>query len=139
MFCNRHGNTLDICFLERILTNKRTTNLTSNGHHRYRIHVSSHNTCNKISCTRTGRSKAYAYFSRYACITICCMGCTLFMTNKIMFNFREAINFIINWNYRAAWITEHVGYTKAMQCFKDNACPIDCFCAHRNPFNQLFR
>jgi hypothetical protein len=26
-----------------------------------------------------------------------------------------------------------------MQCFKDNACPIDCFCAHRNPFDQLFR
>ena len=139
MFCYGHCNTLDICFLEGVFTNESTSHLASNGHHRYRIHIRSHNTCYKVCCTRTRGSKTYANLARYACITVSRMRCTLFMTNKIMFNFREAINFIVNWNYRATWITEHVSYTKAMQCFKDNACPINCFCAHRNPFNQLFR
>ena len=135
----RHRNALDIRLLKRVLTDKGPTNLTSNGHHRYGIHVRSHNTCYKIRCTRTRGSKTYTYATRYASIAICRMCSTLFMTDEVMFNFREAIYFIINWNYRATWITEHIGYTKAMQCFKDNACPIDCFCAHRNPFNQLFR
>ena len=135
----RHRNTLDIRLLKGVLTDKGPTNLTSNGHHRYGIHVRSHNTCYKIRCARTRGSKTYANFAGHTCITIRCMCSTLFMTNKVMFNFREAIYFIINWNYRATWIAEHIGYTKAMQCFKDNACPIDCFCAHRNPFTQLFR
>ena len=135
----RHRNTLDIRLLKGVLTDKWSANLTCNGHHRYGIHVRSHNTCYKIRCTRTRRSKTYPNFAGHTCITIRGMCSTLFMTNKVMFNFREAIYFIINWNYRATWIAEHIGYTKAMQCFKDNACPIDCFCAHRNPFTQLFR
>ena len=139
MLCNRHCNTLNIRLLEGVLADERTTYLTSNGYHRYGVHISSHNPCYEVGCTRTGRSKTYTYFTRYACISVCCMCCTLFMTNEIMFNFREAINFIINWNYCATWVAEHISYAKAMQCFKDDACPIDCFCAHRNPFNQLFR
>ena len=106
----RHRNTLDIRLLKGVLTDKWPANLTCNSHHRYGIHVRSHNTCYKIRCARTRGSKTYTYATRYASITICCMCSTLFMTNKVMFNFREAIYFIINWNYRATWITEHIGY-----------------------------
>ena len=117
MLSNRHCNTLNIRFLERILTNQCTSYLPCNGHHRYRVHISSHNACYEICRTRARGSEAHAYFTGYARITIGCMSSALFMAYEIMINFREAINFIINWDYSTTWVAEHIGYAKAMQCF----------------------
>ena len=81
---DRHCHSGDINLLKAVLSKKRYSYITGDCDNRNRIHISCGNSRHKVSCSRTAGCQTYAYFSCCSRISVCCMGCSLFMGGQDM-------------------------------------------------------
>jgi len=87
MFGNRHGNTGNIHFLKRVLSQHGKGYIRRNRHHGDGIHIGSGNPCNKICGTGAAGSQTDSHLSRSSCIAVSRVGRSLFMGGQHMKDF----------------------------------------------------
>ena len=116
MLNNRPRDTDHISFLERIGADQMTLDLTGDNDHRDGVHVSSGDTCNGISRTRT---TGYKYYPGSTCspgIAIRHMSGCLLMSHQNMLNPVLLEESIIDMQHSAARITEDIVNAFVLEC-----------------------
>ena len=108
VFCHRHYNACDINFLEGILSKKGSSNITGNCYHRNRVHTRGGNSGYQVGCTWAGSCQTHADLSCCTGVTVCCVGSSLLMGSKYMFDFiTVSVKGVINVQNSSAWISEN--------------------------------
>ena len=84
IFGNGHSHTQNIDLLETVLSQQVHPYIAGNGHNRDGIHISSGNPRHQIGGAGTRGGQTDPYLSGCPCISVCCMGCSLFMRGEHM-------------------------------------------------------
>ena len=108
MFDTRTRDTDDIHFLESILTDREGINLTGKNNHRNAVGIGGRDAGNGVSSAGSAGDQGYADFIRCSGVGICSMSCTLFVSNKNVFEFILLIDRVKNIQHAAAGITKNV-------------------------------
>ena len=121
--CDRHRDSGDIHFLERILTDQAFTDIAGNKDHRRRIHVSRCDSCCQIGCARSAGRKADSYLTRASRVAIGCMRCALLVGSQNMTDLVTVlIQSIVDIQDRSARIAEDGIHTLFEQTFHYDLC-----------------
>ncbi len=121
MFGNGHGDSCDIHFLKRILSQKGKGYIAGNGHHGHRIHISCCDSRHQIGRTRSAGCQTDANPAGGSGIPVCRMCRPLLMRRQNMFDFLTVlIQRIVHIQNRAAGIAEHCIHSLLFQTFHYN-------------------
>ena len=114
-------NACDINFLEGIFSKKGSSNITGNCYHRNRVHTRGGNSGYQVGCTWAGSCQTHADLSCCTGVTVCCVGSSLLMGSKYMFNFiTVSVKGVINVQNSSAWISENGIHALLQQTFYDD-------------------
>ena len=87
VFRHRHYDSCDVHLLEGILSKKCGPHITGDGYHRNRVHAGCCDSSYQVGCSRAGSSQTYSHLAGCTGIAVCCVGGSLFMGSKYMFDF----------------------------------------------------
>ena len=121
MFGDRHGDAVDIDFLEGIFAQKRQCHVAGDGNDRNTVHIGSRNTGDKIGGTRPAGRHADTDFSGRTGVAVRCVGGTLLMGSQIVIDLISVfVKCIIYIQDRTARITKNGIHTLLEQALDDD-------------------
>ena len=120
MFDAGSGNANRVTLLESVLANSIGRHLPGYYHQRNRIGISGSNAGYGVGHARARSDQRHAHFMGRTCITVRRVQCALLVTNEYVFNLVLLEQFVVNVEYGAARIAEHMFDTFFLQATYNN-------------------
>ena len=119
---DRHGDTHDVGFLERIGADDAAGNLAGDNHHRHAVHVGGGNARYRVGGTRARRYDDNAGFARSARIAVGLVRCALLVAGEHMLDLLRIVQGIVDLDGLAARIAEYRVHTFGLERSDDGLC-----------------
>ena len=117
IFRNASGDSDNIYFLERIISDQMSGYLPRKAYQWYTVVIGSCKTCHKIRCPRSACNQTHSCFSGWSCISICLMYQCYFLSRKNYLRIILLIKFITDIDRTGSRIPENCIYLFFSQRF----------------------